>query len=90
MKLTDNNKTIDITMHTWNGSDWGLDWSVDFFSIPHAYSEELDAYVVDDVDYCIEQAKDWENNEGDFSDLEDDPDDKCVCIEVLSEQNGNR
>lgn len=88
MKLTDNNKTIEITMRTWNGSNYSPDFAIDFFEAP--YSAELDAYVVDDVDYCIEQATDWENNEGDFSDLEDDPDDKCVCIEVLSEQNGNR
>ena len=83
MILTDNKKTIEITMHTWDGSDYSPDFSIDFFAAP--YSEELDAYVVDDVDYCIEQAEDWEYNRGDFSDLEDDPDDKFVFIEVLSE-----
>lgn len=87
MILTDNNKTIEITMHTWTGSDWGLDYSFDFFDMA-PYDEEREVYVVDDVDYCIEEAEDWEYNRGDFSDLEDDPDDKLVCIEVLSEQNG--
>ena len=84
MILTDNKKTIEITMHTWNGSDWGLDFSYDFFDTA-PYDEEREIYVVDDVDYCIEQAEDWKHNIGAFGDLEDDPDDKLVCVEVLSE-----
>ena len=83
MRLTDTIKTIEITMRTWDGLNYSPDFAVDFFAAP--YSADLDAYVVDDVDYCIEQAEDWKYNRGDFSGTEDDPDDKFVFFEVLSE-----
>ena len=63
MRLTDTIKTIEITMRTWDGLNYSPDFAIDFFEAP--YSAELDAYVVDDVDYCIDQAKEWaaENEE---------------------------
>ena len=69
MKITDGKKTVDIEMKVWEGSGFSPDWSMDFFdagSLP--YNEETETYTVDDVDYCIEQAEDWENSRGDFSD----------------------
>ena len=64
MKMTDGKKTVEITMKVWNDFNTGYspDWSNDFFNagiLP--YDEDEDLHIVDDVDYCIEQAED-ENN----------------------------
>lgn len=67
MKLTDGKRTVDITMQEWDGSQWGLDWSLDFFEAGNLeYNEETNTYTVGDVDYCIEQANDWKYNRGDY------------------------
>lgn len=71
MKLYDNksNKVVKIEMNVWEGTHWGPDFSNDFFeagSLP--FCEELDAYLVPDVEYCIEQAQDWNLNIGDYYD----------------------
>lgn len=71
MKITDGKKIAEITMQEWNGSQWGLDWSLDFFNAGKLpYDEETDTYTVENVNYCIEQARDWESCEGDFADDE--------------------
>ena len=67
MKLNDGKKVAEITMRVWNGSGCGPDWSIDFFEAGGlSYDEESDCFTVPDVDYCIDQAKDWaaedENN----------------------------
>ena len=63
MKMTDGKKTVAITMKVWNDFNTGYspDWSNDFFNagiLP--YDEDEDFFIVDDVDYCIEQAEEWE------------------------------
>ncbi len=63
MKMTDGKKTVEITMKVWNDFNTGYspDWSNDFFNagiLP--YDEDEDLHIVDDVDYCIEQAEEWE------------------------------
>lgn len=63
MKMTDGKKTVEITMKVWNDFNTGYspDWSNDFFNagiLP--YDEDEDLFIVDDVDYCIEQAEEWE------------------------------
>jgi hypothetical protein len=63
MKMTDGKKTVEITMKVWNDYNTGYspDWSNDFFNagiLP--YDEDEDFFIVDDVDYCIEQAEEWE------------------------------
>lgn len=63
MKMTDGKKTVEITMKVWNDFNTGYspDWSNDFFDaciLP--YDEDEDFFIVDDVDYCIEQAEEWE------------------------------
>ena len=66
-RLTDGKRTVAITMTVYDGSHYTPDWSHDFFctgSLP--YDENTDAYFVPDVSYCIEQAEDWKNSEGDF------------------------
>ena len=46
------------------------------------YDEESDAYIVKDVNYCIDQAYDWQNSEGDFA--EDKPNENNkVFVEEL-------
>ena len=84
MKLTDGSKTVKITMRTWDGMNLGSDWSFDFFeagSLP--YDAETDAYTVQDVDYCIGQAKDWRDGTGDFYDDESPRGSKLVLVDEL-------
>lgn len=69
MKITDGKKTVEITMKIWDGSNWGPRWEKDFFEaggLP--YDEETDAYTVQDVDYCVDQANDWQQGIGDYQD----------------------
>ena len=68
-RLTDGTKTVEITMNNWDGNGWTPDWSNDFFEVGGLeYDEETDAYKVQDVDYCVEQARDWEQGIGDYAD----------------------
>ena len=81
MKLTDGKKTVEIRMMVWEGSGYSTDWSMDFFEAGGLkYDDERDVYIVEDVDYCIDQAMDWRDSKGDFSD--DIPnEDNCVFVE---------
>ena len=46
-----------------------IDFSADFYEVGSLpYNEKIGAYVVDDVEYLIEQANDWLNQRGDFRD----------------------
>lgn len=73
-RLTDGNKTVEITMNNWTDNGYTPDWSADFFEVGCLqYIEELDAYQVKDVDYCVDQAMDWKNNTGDYIDYDADP-----------------
>ena len=75
-RLTDGEKTVEITMCNWTGSGWTPDWSNDFFvtgALP--YDEESNTYRVPDVDYCVEQAMDWRSNTGDYIDYDAEPED---------------
>lgn len=61
-------RIIEIEMKVWNGEQYSPDWSNDFFEVGELQrDEENDAYMVQDVEYCIEQAEDWENSMGDYS-----------------------
>lgn len=69
MKLTDGGRIVEIKMRTWDGNSYSPDWSNDFFvSGLLDYNEDLEAFNVPDVAYCIDQAYDWKNNRGDFYD----------------------
>ncbi len=86
IRLTDGNKTVEITMKLWKDGQYTSDWSIDFFEVGSLdWDEETDTYKVDDVDYCIDQAMDWKNGTGDFYDDEDDtdPEDKLVFVEEV-------
>ena len=62
IRLIDNNKAVEISICGWDeeNSQYGPDQSADFFEIGglETVSEPKLAYIVDDVDYCIEQALD--------------------------------
>lgn len=85
MKITDGKKTVEITMHTWEYESMSPDWSNDFFEaggLP--YDDETDTCTVEDVDYCIEQAQDWENKRGDFrDDGEPGPEERFVFVKEV-------
>ena len=69
--LIDNNKAVEISIREWDEENpgYGPDWSADFFEVGRL--ETVDdpdfAYIVDDVDYCIEQANDMVAGVGDFA-----------------------
>lgn len=57
MKITDGKKTVDIRIMRWNGSGYDPDWSTDYFGAGSlAFDEDRGAYIVDDVDYCVDMA----------------------------------
>ena len=70
-RLIDNNKAVEISIREWDeeNSQYGPDWSADFFEVGglKTVSEPELAYIVDDVDYCIEYANDMVRGEGDFA-----------------------
>ena len=72
MRLFDGKKLVEIKMRMWDGANYSPDWSIDFFDagLLH-YDGDIDAHLVPDVDYCIEQAYNWKNG----VDYIDDPDD---------------
>lgn len=67
-RLTDGSRTVEISMRVWEGTGYSADISDDFFSVGGLrYNYEESAYIVSDVDYCIEVAELWESGrwEGD-------------------------
>lgn len=67
-RLTDGSRTVEIAMRVWEGTSYSADISDDFFSVGELrYNYEASAYIVNDVDYCIEVAELWESGrwEGD-------------------------
>lgn len=89
-RFTDNKKTVEITMKVWDGGQYGPAWEMDFFSVGSLpYNEEMDAYIVDDVDYLVDQANDWHEGVGDYQDDEEGqpghtPDDRAVFVDVIA------
>ena len=48
----------------WKGANYSEDWSQDFFEIGGLqYDEEHEAYIVQDTEYCLDQAFDWKEEE---------------------------
>lgn len=67
-KLQDGTRTIEIELKVWQGSGYSPDWSKDFFEVGNLpYNDETDAYTVEDVQYCIDQANDWAIRTADFA-----------------------
>lgn len=81
MIMTDKKRTIDVKMlYRWEGETDPREWSNEFFEVGSFgivndpadfadytgyYSQDADLYIVQDLDYCIEQARDWLLVQGD-------------------------
>lgn len=88
MKMTDGKKLVEATMKIWNGSGYGPDWANEFFETAGLeFDSEVDAFMVNDVDYCIEQMEDWKNCTNDYIDDEDPDDNRYVDAVVLLEED---
>lgn len=88
MKMTDGKKLVEVTMKIWNGSGYGPDWANEFFETAGLeFDGEVDAFMVDDVDYCIEQMEDWKNCANDYIDDEDPDGNRYVDAVVLLEED---
>lgn len=83
MILTDGKRYAEITIRTWNDDvQWySPDWSLDFYDAGGLKHYEIDygghggfAYMVDDIDYCIEQAMNMANGRGDYDEPSQDVD----------------
>lgn len=67
-RLTDGKRTIEIYMGEWTGTGYTPDWSNDFFDVGCLmYDDAAEAYRVQDVDYCIDQALDCKYGVGDYA-----------------------
>ena len=69
-KLTDGKRTVAIEMMIWQKTGYSPDWSNDFFEVGglpcHEDEQTGDTvYHVGDVDYCIEQAQEWPDEDDD-------------------------
>ena len=73
-RLFDGENLVEIVMNNLvPGQGYTPDWSNDFYSVGALkYNDDMEAYEVEEVNYCIDQANDWKNAEGDF--VEDEPD----------------
>lgn len=86
-RFTDGDNVVEISMCIWDGHQYGYDWEDDFYDVGNLdYDERFDAYIVEDVEYLVEQAKDWQDGIGDFiDDLEGEvghnPDDRYVYVD---------
>lgn len=67
VRLKDARRTVEIEMMAWNGSGYNPDWSAEFFEVGCLrHDEEKDAYRVEDVGYCISEARDWEKGDENY------------------------
>lgn len=89
MKMTDGKKLVEVTMKIWNGSGYGPDWANEFFETAGLeFDSEVDAFMVNDVDYCIEQMEDWKNCANDYIDDEDPDGNRYVdAVKLLDEDS---
>lgn len=84
MKLTDGKKTVEIEMYDWDFfAKREYEFSADFFT-GLSKQDESGAYIVDDVDYCIDYARDWENQRGDFCGESEESESRTVVVTYLS------
>ena len=69
--MIDNTKAVEITLREWDCDSlgYGPDWSNDFFEVGALKSVDglVDAFFVNDVDYCVEYACDMIDGVGDFA-----------------------
>lgn len=69
MRFCDSERIRDIELKVWEGNQYLPSIEADFFDVGHLkYNTDLDAFIVEDVEYLIDQALDWKYGEGDFKD----------------------
>ena len=66
MKLRDANFKINLFMRNWTGNGWSRDLSEDFFEAGGLPVDENGFYLVNDVQYCVDQAEDYRMGRGNF------------------------
>lgn len=93
IRLIDNNKAVEISIREWDEENpqYGPDQSADFFEtggLETVREPEL-AYIVDDVDYRIDQADDMVAGEGDHSHCEPQPRAEGTCCRSRPERIPN-
>ena len=75
--LIDDSKAVEISIREWDeeNTQYGPDWSADFFEAGglKTVDDHEEAHIVDDVDYCIEQANDMVAGIGDFAEYGPQP-----------------
>jgi hypothetical protein len=82
-RFTDGARTVEITMHTWNGNGYDPDWSSDCFEVGGLkYDFEKEAYIVRDVQYLIDVALDWERGEMEYEDEVSEEEIKNRAVDV--------
>ncbi len=86
-RFTDGEKTVEIAMNYLEDNNLSPDMTADIFDVGQlekVYSEEIgEAYKVNDVDYIIDYAKDWQSFSGDFCDLDTQEDYEEKGIELI-------
>lgn len=85
-RFTDGKKTVDITMHAWQGTNWGPDFFGEFFSADLPYDGETSTFTVDNVDYLKDVLDDWKAWDGDFRDGGAGPDDEYEYNVVIEDE----
>lgn len=85
MKITDGKRTVEIEMKVWDdtSNNYSPDWSNDFFVAGTLETTEDGAHIVDDVQYCIDQAEDWGAKRNDYSDVpeREENEERAVFVE---------
>lgn len=68
MKFTDGKRKVEIEILARNHPNENYyDWTADFYNIGGLeYDAAEEQYKVNDIEYLIEQAKDWKEKRGDF------------------------
>lgn len=80
-RLKDENRTVELELRNWTGSEYTPDISADFFEVGGLpYDAEAEAYIVYDVEYCIDYAFDWKYRRCDFASDEFDESVRCVFV----------
>lgn len=85
-RFTDGLRLVEISMYSVDGSDVAPDCEdviLDIYELK--YDEVLDAYIVDDVKFLIDEAYDWEHGEGDYE-ITDEEDNDEFWNDVMDRQ----
>ena len=63
IRMTDGKFTIEITMAVWQENGFSPCWVNDFFDVGRLPMDDTGAYIVPDLYYCLDMAKEWEQED---------------------------